>query len=86
MKMKHKVFLPESEIKELRNKLNDNWVSDEEKEEIRMILRNCERDPSDQTFNFNPLYILYGLWCLVALPFGFLWLGIKKLLGYGRHK
>ena len=84
--MSEEIYLSKSEIKELRNKLNDSWVSDEEKERIRAILRNCKVGPDDRMFDFNPLHILYGLWVLIALPFGFLWLGIKRLFGHRSHK
>lgn len=82
--MSKKIYLRKSEIIELRNKINDNWVSDEEKERVKIFLQNCKVDPKDQPFDFNPLHLLYGLWVLIALPFGFLWLGIKKLIRYGR--
>jgi len=86
MKTKRDIYLAKSELKEMRNKLNDDWVSDEEKERIRTVLRSCKIDPKDQMFDFNPLHILYGLWVIVVLPFGFLWLGIKKLLGHKGRK
>ncbi|MFC2001451.1 hypothetical protein ACFLUZ_02975 [Chloroflexota bacterium] len=82
--MSDKIILPKSEIEELHNKLNDNWVSDEEKERIKAILSNCKLDPEEKMFDFNPLHVLYGLWILITLPFGFLWLGIKKLVGKSR--
>ena len=73
-------ILRKSEIQELRNKLDDSWVSNKEKERIRETLSRCKIDPIEKTFDFNPLHILYGLWTLIVLPFGLLWLGIKKLL------
>lgn len=84
--MRDEIFLPKSEIKELRNKLNDNRVSDEEKERIRAILQKCKVRPEDRTFDFNPIHVLYGLYILLALPIGLLWHLVRKLLGRETHK
>lgn len=79
--MNHEIFLPKSEIKELHNKLNDNWVSDEEKERIKAILQECKVNPEDRMFDFNPFHALYGLYISLVLPIALLWHLIKKIIG-----